>query len=150
MTTWQQALRSKYGIIAPLAEMFRWRLFFEGRIYNKNPAVWPGFLALMHVFGLRYRDIQADALNGTGFFPHLGRGLPAPDLLHFPDVVFMRQWVLLLLLDVFPEDVHEFFAYRHIALGQQDLQRGVDQIEMDRFIAKTFFSGLKFRLDAGQ
>ena len=148
MTTWQQALRSKYGIIAPLAEMFRWRLFFEGRIYNKNPAVWPGFLALMHVFGLRYRDIQADALNGTGFFPHLGRGLPAPDLLHFPDVVFMRQWVLLLLLDVFPEDVHEFFAYRHIALGQQNLQGGIDQIEMDGWILQALVCWHEFRLES--
>lgn len=95
-------------------------------------------------------DVEFYFLNGSRLLPHLGSGLLAPDLLDLFDIAIFRERLILLVLDVFSEYVHEAAVYRDIALGQQDLQRGVDQIEMDRFIAKTFFSGLKFRLDAGQ
>lgn len=95
-----------------------------------------------------HRDIQIDALAGTGFFPHLGGGLLTPDLLYFPDVAIMWQRLLLLFLDMFSEDVHKFFAYWHITLGQQNLQCGVDQVEMDGRVLQAFRCWHELRLES--
>lgn len=57
---------------------------------------------------------------------------------------------MLLLLDMLADDAHEFIIQLDIALCQQNLERGVDQVEVNDGIPQAFFGGHELIFYAGE
>ena len=76
-------------------------------------------------------DGERNRLYSGGFFPHLFRRQPLPDGLDTLHIFCRREWVLQLLLRMTAQYREELLIELYSAHGDEDMQPGIYQIEVD-------------------